>query len=169
MPRELLAGSFSQPPPGFTMATRQSRCTNNSNFTKIIDQVLSPDGDIETSGSSAAASQERGSDNPFIKMLKTMLDPLPDEAVLGLNSRAPRRSAMRNDRPLRVKGKARFHPDVWEPTAGTLRPTKQDWPKEVKSSRDDRFDFPAKWARRRAKKARACQQIAHNDVADLEQ
>ena len=116
----------------------------------------------------AHAAVARGDTNPFIAMLRDFKPPVPEKAIQFLTSGQAAPSAMKSSKPKTNKKKVRILPSTPEPIAGTRRAVKEDEPKGVPSDPADRFNFPAKWTRRRAKKIRAHEQIAQNDAEDLE-
>ena len=58
-------------------------------MTNGIDSAISPDGVADGAELAASAAVARGDDNPFIKMLKAILPPVPKKAIQLLTSGTP--------------------------------------------------------------------------------
>ena len=148
MPRALLSGSY-----GTTACTVGGRNASTDGAGDTVpgsasehrfsgqffsSGFLNPDAG-EVAGATPAAVDP--SQNPFIKMLRTMCKPLPDKAIAGLHSGTPGPPILnRGVLPRREggTGKAvRFAPGTHSPTPGTLRSIKDQPPKEVPSALDD--------------------------------
>ena len=181
LPAPQFSGTTSRPSRGLLAGSQtnlNSATRNNVNATNYglhdgeIPTNSSPGGASSGDPNSAPASTdaERAETNPFIQMLRSILptkkrDRLEDSFISGI----PGPSAIkRPGAPRSSIQKPRFAPGTREPTPGTLRPVREKEPKVVASERDDRFSFPARWTRKRAKKNRANTQIAQNDANDLE-
>ena len=99
---------------------------------------------------------------------------LPSKALKLLEHEVPTHSILSGEagglgqRRRRKLGRARIDPETPEPRSGTLRRPKDPSAKRIPSSKSDPFVFDSKWLRKRARRVRAHQQIAHNDAADLE-
>ena len=127
-----------------------------------IHEVLSPDPD------------PIGSFVGTLRCLKAAgIAKFPREATELLEHGAPARSILSGEaeglrrRRRRISGRVHFHPETPIPRTGGLRSPKDLTLRRLPADKDDPFQFPDKWLRRRARKVRADQQIAINEAADL--
>ena len=129
---------------------------------KRIHEALSPDPD------------PIGSFVSTLRCLKAVgIAKFPRKALELLEHGAPGRSCLSGDagalrrRRKRISGRVHFDPATQQPRTGGLRCPKDPAARRLPADKDDPFQFPDKWLRRRARKVRADQQIAINEAADL--
>ena len=127
---------------------------------------------------SEAISPDADPISTFVRLLGALkaggIASLPKEALRQLEHEVPGRSILSGEagglgqRRRRKIGRAYINPTTPEPRMGNIRPPKKISSREIPCDRRDPFVFDAKWLRKRARRARAHQQIAHDDAADLE-